>query len=322
MITFLASPKPFVGPMAGIQAAAMRSWLSAAPGAEVLLYGRAAGAAEACAAVGARHVPGVEATPEGVPYFGAIATHARRWARHDLQVYVNCDILLAPAIAEVARHIEWPQFLLIGQRLDLAEGAVLDVCRSDWRAEMIRLAQERRLMLHGPTGIDYFGFRRGMWEGILPLVIGRATFDGALIAYCLRRRIPVIDGTLAVAAFHQHHDYGHVPGGVGEVFGGADARRNSRLHGVARSTPGIGDATWELRGAALIRNACRGDRLRAAELHWRFEAGRPLFALGLRFLWRALARASIIQPKTRTLEEVLAALQSSQPDGYRSRCLG
>lgn len=220
MITFLASPKAFVGLAATQQMAAIRSWLAVGAGIEVILYGDSLGTAEVCRALGIRHVPDIEATERGIPYFGAIAGHAAEHARYDVQVYLNCDILLTPHILLASEHISLSAFLMIGQRIDLSEGVEVNANDPGLSSQLKMLADAHRISLHTPGGSDYFAFRRGMWKDLPPVVIGRGGYDNALIAYCLQRRIPVVDATLAVPALHQFHDYGHAAGGVGEVFGG------------------------------------------------------------------------------------------------------
>lgn len=296
MITFLSSPKPFTGAARDNQMSAVRSWLSVHPEAEVILYGDSAGCAEVCAGLGVKHVPGIECAPSGVPYFGAIAAHAAEHARHDLQVYLNCDILLS-GILPAMRLIEFPQFLLIGQRIDLGEGASVDPAHSGWRERLARLANEGKAALHGPSAIDYFGFRRGVWKGLPQVVIGRAGYDNALLAHCFRNRIPVVDATFAVAALHQYHDYAHVPGGHSAVWMGQDAQLNYRSAGGTHSRTMVSDADYVLRGPAIKFWPCRGDRLRRLELKLRYQAGWPGTALALRLLWRALTGLGIYGPQ-------------------------
>ena len=230
MITFLASPKPFQGIAKEHQYRAIRSWLAAADDAEVILYGGSAGIDEAGNDLGVRVQKQIGCAPSGVPYFGAIASHAAEHGRHDLQVYLNCDILLAgiqPGLRD-----RFDRFLLIGQRIDLGEGVVVELAQGDWFQRLKDLAGEGKVTLHSPSGIDYFGFRRGMWQTLPTIVIGRCGYDNALLAYFMRNRIPIVDGTFAVTALHQFHDYGHVQGGrrpsSGDRTPGEHARRVDR----------------------------------------------------------------------------------------------
>jgi hypothetical protein len=262
MITFLASPKAFTGAVAGIQVRAIRSWREADPEAEIVLFGRGAGGEEAARDLGVRQVLDIECSESGVPYFSAIVEWGRRFGGYDWQVYLNCDIVVTRALPRFLRALRPEPALVIGQRLDLADGVVVE----DGSAAVLEGAREAvaagRASLHPPAGSDYFAFRRDTWEYPPRVIIGRGGYDNALIRSCLDLCIPVIDGTKAVPAIHQFHGYGHLPGGVDEVFRGADVSRN------LESVPGsngvtLEDATWEaLPDGSIARLGTRGDWMR------------------------------------------------------------
>lgn len=150
---------------------------------------------------------------------------ARRAAESDASVcaWCNADILFGEGLKRV---VEWCEaqtedFLVLGRRTDLLAGGQRE--------------------LHRPSGMDYFIFRRGMFRDLPPTIMGRAYCDSAILAYCLRRRIRVIDATDVLTVTHQWHDYGHVAGGRGEVFGGAEAQANKRNNGLRDFGPHIAD---------------------------------------------------------------------------------
>lgn len=307
MISFLASPKSFVGRTGIQQRNAIASWLSVIPSAEVILYGRAGGAKECARAFGAVHVEDIDATAQGIPYFGAIAEHANLNAKHEMQVYLNCDILLSRDIAVALRRIKHERFLMIGQRIDLAEGEGIRVDEASMLRQLRHLAQRGGATLHPPSGADYFAFRRGTWRDLPPIIIGRGGYDNALVAHCLRYGIPVIDATFAVLAVHQFHEYQHVAGGLAEVFKGADAQIN--LATVPSGTnPNIECADYVLRGSALRRNCVRGDLVWYAYL-WACLRGYAALARVLNLCWRASRRLGIARRWTPTVHEVLGAIE-------------
>ena len=316
MITFLASPKPFHGIAKEQQYRAIRSWQATGKDAEVILYGDSAGIDDAGGDLGVRIVRQIDCASSGIPHFGAIAEHAAAHARHDLQVYLNCDILLSTSIVAI-RHIPFDRFLAIGQRIDLAEGVLLAADGADAVRHLRELAAAGRAALHPPGGIDYFAFRRGTWERLPPIVIGRGAYDHALMAHCMRRRIPIVDATLSVLAIHQFHNYAHQPGGKAVVFQGHDAQQNSRHAGGRHSTPTIADADYALRRCELAPCAARGDRLRRAEMKLRFEVGAEQLGLLLRPLWRGLRLLGWRPERNPTLQEVLreSAMDGSNAAG-------
>ncbi|MHB8893786.1 MAG: hypothetical protein ACYC99_01235 [Candidatus Geothermincolia bacterium] len=281
------------------------------PAAEVILYGESKGTAEASRELGVSHVPIVPSAPSGVPYFNGIVAHAAEHGKHDLQVYVNCDILLA-GIYDALKLIEFPRFLLIGERIDLMEEADIGISQVPSIEELSRLAATGLIRMHGPTGIDYFAFRRGSWKSMPDVIIGRAGYDGALLAHCLRNRIPIVDGTAKIIALHQFHGYEHVPGGSVTVRRGEDAQRNFSAVGSSHSALLVSDADFVMLEKGIISKPCRQDRLRHFELLIRYRHGRPLMGLLVRLLWRALAAIGVVGVKNHNLKDILSGMKGSR----------
>jgi hypothetical protein len=254
----------------------------------------------------------VQSTVSGPPYFNGIVAHADKHARYDIQVFLNCDILLTPSIVQALRSVRsLPRFLVIGQRLDLSEGATINPLESVLD-QLCEVAGRRLLTLHSITGIDYFMFRRGTWLMLPPLIIGRGAYDNALVAHCLRRGIPVIDGTRSIVAIHQFHRYDHVPGGKKTVFSGSEERQNRRLHDIRHSAPNIGDAEYYLAEGAIRPN--RGQPLlRKWETCVRFNKGRKRFGFCLCLLRRALEALGCTRSPRTDLHQLLTNYQALEP---------
>jgi hypothetical protein len=240
--------------------------------------------------------------------------HAAAHARHELQVYLNSDILLSGLPAAMKR-VRFPRFLLVGQRIDLSEGQFVDVTRPNWMADLQRLAGEGKAILNDYTATDYFAFRRGTWQGLPPIIIGRGAYDQALLAYCLKYRIPIIDATFTVVALHQFHGYGHVPGGLKAVVRGEDARQNIRWAGGVHSTPNIGDATFALHGPTSPPLTINHDWMRRLEMTLRFPYRLGRLGLAVRIPWRILSAMGLRPNTLPQLQVVLnenASLQTTR----------
>jgi hypothetical protein len=306
MITFLSSPKPFRGVDKDNQYRAIRSWLAASGDAEVILYGDSPGIDEAGDALGVRVQKQIGSATSGIPYFGAIVEHAAECGKHDLQVYLNCDILLNGFPAAMAR-IQFDQFLLIGQRIDLGEDVFVDVAQGDWLERLKTLVADGKAELHSPTGMDYFGFRRGMWKDLPSIIIGRGGYDNALIAYCMRNRTPVVDGSFAVAALHQFHEYQHMQGGERAVMRGPEAMQNIVQAGGAWGATMASDCEYVVKDTGIERRPCRGDRLRSLELNVRYATGWPSVAKLLRLVWRGLNAVGVTRVPQLALADMLDA---------------
>lgn len=312
MITFLSSPKAFDGIARDNQIAAIQSWRRVHPSAEVILYGDAAGAAEASTALGAMHVSSIASSALGIPLFNAIADHAAMHARFDTQIYVNCDILLTNHVLQAIHALSFPRYLIIGQRIDLSEHATELIQAGTAESALDVAAHDKGTTLHPPSGIDYFVFTRGLWDGLRSLVIGRAGYDSALIAFCLRREIPVVDATYVIPALHQFHDYGHVSGAEKEVFFGTDARNNRRIHDVEHSAPLISDATWRIIGDRVERSRSRGDVLRRFETFLRYRRNLPRLSYGVRAVWRAVTALGVYSPRQIQLSAILRPMLATK----------
>ncbi len=310
MFSFLASPKPFEGPIRDIQRRAIASWRAIHPDAEILLYGGEPGSFSEVVGPGVRHFPAIATSETGAPRFDALTEHASREARSDIQVYLNCDIILPPDFGErIAPALRTKKFLVVGQRIDLGEGVEFDLSERDWLAALRRLAVSGAAELHAPTGVDFFVFPRGLWSGLDPLIVGRGGYDGALLAFCLRRGVPIVDVSRVVPALHQFHGYGHLAGGFLESNRGAEALRNCRLHDVLHSAPCISDADLELADHRLVRSRARGDWLRAAEITVRYRWRMKYASYLLRAIWRFRELAGYAAGSHPKLGELL--------DGYR-----
>lgn len=287
-ITLLASPKSFEGSAAAIQECALRNWNSIVGDVEIILYGATAGVDKAALRHNARHVPEIATAPSGVPLFSAIAEHARSFGRSDRQIYLNADILLPANLLERIAAVPFSRYLITGERIDLMKGVQWDF-NEGWEEQIARLSRAGGASAHGPTGMDYFIFPRGIWQGLKSLPIGRGGYDNALLAYCLRAGIPIIDATLIMPVIHQWHDYSQLPGGRQEVHGGSEAVQIRREHDIWRSPPQMSDADWIATPAGLRSGHCRGDRLRAYEVRLRYRRGWRRLSYGLRVLWRLRA---------------------------------
>ncbi len=304
MITFLSSPKPFIGHAGIIQRNAILSWLAVHPEAEVIIYGDSKGTADVCCEMGVHHVANISCSPSGIPYFNSIVNHASTYGRHDVQCYINCDILMTKWVTNVTKLLSFQQYLVIGQRINLADGIEYSMPSANWKEDIIKFIETEKAYLEDASGMDYFIFPRGLWKDLPSLVIGRGGYDAALLAFCLRRKIPLINATLALQALHQFHDYSHVIGGKNTVFNGVDVHENIRVHNIKHSRPNSADAQWLIINNSLVPNNMQRDWLRRVELSLRFDMKFEILAIAVRLLWRLAVAYKIIRPKQFTIEDI------------------
>lgn len=311
LLTIFSSPKPFIGEAAWNQLNALRSWRAVHPDVEIIIFGAPSGAAEAATEVNATLVPEIETSASGAPSFNAMAAWALRHSPRDLFVYANGDILLNEtmlrAMQSARRRFE--RFLLVGERMDLAPSVKLDVREPNWVSKLLTLFEQGHLTAHGPTGADYFGFVRGMWQDLAPVFMGRGMCDQALLHYCFRKCIPVIDATLMVVNVHQHHGYQHVAEGKQQVFYGEERKMMARAHGLRHSLPTIADADWRFEGGEIVPDRWRRRFLRRVELEMRYTQRLEPMAAILRVLQYWRGRQGTL-PRLFSLRTVLSAWQA------------
>lgn len=306
MISLLTSFKPFSGNAAALQLNALDNWRRLGTDVEIIVYGQGAGVQEQSRRFGALHVPDIRGNTRGIPDFAAIAEHAARHARFDRQVYLNGDILLPPDFVDRLEPVVFDRYLVVGQRIDLARDASFDFTAQHWNAELQRCQEVNSITLHNPAAQDYFIFPRGLWQDLPSLIIGRGGYDNALLAYCLRRRIPVVDATWALHVVHQWHDYSHVKG-RSETFAGEDAIANARLHDIEHSKPDIEDAGWRLTKNGLRQVEGSPNPLRRCEVALRYVKGWKYTSYALRALTRLAWMTGAFRPRDLLLSRILGA---------------
>jgi len=289
MISLLTSLKPFKGNAIQLQENALSNWRRLDPFLEIIIYGGGEGISERARRFDARHIPDIRCSAKGIPDFSAIVEHAALNARHDIQVYLNGDILLPPDFILQVKHVAFDQYLIVGQRIDLMREAVFNHLAYEWNNEIRRNSLAGKARLHAPTGEDYFVFPRGLWRGLKPLFVGRGGYDNALIAHCLRRRIPIVDATWSIHVVHQWHDYQHAKG-ANATFSGEDALSNRRLHDIEHSCRNVEDANWRLIDDKIIPSKGSSNPIRRLEIFIRYRWGLKHFS----YLCRAVTRLAML----------------------------
>jgi len=280
MLTLFCTPKPFRGHIDVIQRNALRSWLSLHPEVEVLLFGDDEGAGEVCQELGIRHLPQVRKNRYGTKYLASIYDQAQESARHELLCHANCDILLLDdfrrAVERVARDAA--PFLMAGRRWDVDIREPVDFRKPDWQARIDELAK-RTDHQRPPQWIDYFVFRRGLYNQQIPeFVVGRPGWDNWLLWRALQAGAKLIDASPVVRAVHQNHDYAYHPDGEKGVWEGEEAQENYKLLDDHRKFRTLDNATHVLKQDGLHKNHRRW------MVQGKTNAGRFLNGMWFRFL--------------------------------------
>jgi len=252
-ITILATPKAFHGHIRTIQRNAIISWTKLVPRPEIILFGDEEGTAECAHELGLVHLSEVARNRYGTPLLADIFASAERHAPHNLFAYVNADIILPVEFTIGVEKVEktFSKFLAVGRRTNLKICELLEFS-GGWEE---RLKERIRLegQLESHTGIDLFVFRRGTYQEVPPLAIGRVWFDQWCIKYARQKKLPVVDLTDFAPIVHQLHDYSHVVGGKQWVYGGPEADDNLGYYGERPHTYTILSATHSMTREGTIQ---------------------------------------------------------------------
>lgn len=226
MLTLFTVPKPFQGHIGLIQRNAIRSWQATFPGSQVILFGSEEGVCDVADELGVEHAPDVALSPHGAPLLDDVFGQAGRRALHDTLCFANADIVFRVNVMPALAAVPAP-YLVVGESFDAHVTTPIRFDDPSWRDAIDREAVSR-----GPFAIDYFFFTRGLFDGLPSFRIGRARYDNWLIWRALQLGATLVDGTGYLRPVHQHHGYGHLPGGFMESLRGEDARYNQALAGL------------------------------------------------------------------------------------------
>ena len=225
MISILTSFKPFEGDDAVRQRNALASWRALGPDTEIMAFAPPEGLGEVAREYAIKQVFDLPAFEGKLPRVDTFFAYGREHGRHDIQMYVNGDILLFPDFADVIWKIRLPRWMAMGQRtdVDVFEELTFGDAGTALRDRLFSLGQ-----LHDIGGIDYFVWRRGSLPPLPTLCLGSAGWDNIFIYCCRRAGMPVIDATRAITVFHQNHDFRRLSDGTREAYEGPAARWNLR----------------------------------------------------------------------------------------------
>lgn len=248
MLTVFSIPKPFAGHVGVIQMNALRSWTFLEPKCQIIIFGDEPGIAEAAETIGALHVAEIERNEHGTPRLDWAFNRAQDLARHRLTCYLNSDVIAFNDLPKTAAGIEFPRFLMLGERTDLDIAEPLDF-GNGWQERLHTRALENGVP-HGPSGMDYFVFPTGMVRNMPAFVVGRAGWDNWMVYNARAKKIPVINATRAVDLVHQTHDYAHHAGPRKGTWQDPESVANRNLLDHRSKTQFLlSDATWKVRRA-------------------------------------------------------------------------
>ena len=252
MLTIFALPKPFKGIYKVIQRNAIFSWTLLKPEVEIILFEDEEGTTkEISRKFNTAYVPNVEKNEFGTPLISYLFEKAHSLAKNDILCYVNCDIILMSDFIEVIEKIkEEKNFLMVGQRVDLDVKEEINFEDPNWEKGLRKKAQKQG-NLHPSTGIDYFVFRKGLWDKIPSFAVGKLVWDEWLLWKAWKDGAKIIDATKVITAIHQNHPYLTKNGKKFDPLRTEEAKTNLGLAGGYGHCLTIKDATHILTDKGL-----------------------------------------------------------------------
>lgn len=291
MITIFTTAKPFLGEISVIQKNAIESWKKLRPECEIILFGDEEGAKEAAKELGIIHVPEVKKNEYGTPLISDIFEKAQKIAKNKILAYVNADIILMSDFLKAISEINLDKFLIVGKRHDIDIKERIDYSDSDWEAEL-REKIKKEGILHGPAGIDYFVFPKGIWEKIPSFALGRTMWDNWLLYKAWISNVSLIDATKAIIIVHQNHKVHITQKYKSDVWKGPEAKINQKLAGGISHALTIRDTSEVLTSEGIKKPKITPYRIFSFPFRYYDKAPlfRPILFLGwlLFFWWRKL----------------------------------
>jgi hypothetical protein len=254
MLTLFTIPKAFEGHNGMIQKNAIHSWTMLRPKCEVILLADDDGVAEAAEEYGVHHIPDISRNKFGTPLLNHGFERAEDLAETNLLCHINADILLMNDFMEAVQRVNSysSKFMMTGRRIDLEVTERLSF-ESDWEEQLRKDVSEHGKLSH-TTGIDFWAYTRGLFDGMPPLAVGRIATESWLLYRARLMKADVIDSTQVVASIHQNHDHNHYSGGRVGLGTGVEAQLNRELVGGKQYFFTIRDRTHVLTPQRLKRS--------------------------------------------------------------------
>ena len=209
MLTIFATPKAFTDPHINIiQRNAFKSWKLISPWCQIILFGNDKGTKEVASEFGFEHIDDIKRNKYGTPLLDSIFEKIESAAKFDVLMYINCDIMMTDDFGKTLEillpKLNGNKFLIGGERWDTDIKENIDFNDAKWKTKL-RNFVEKNSTLHGPTGIDYFVFNKGLFGKVPPFAIGRFAWDSWLIWKARKAGAFVINATPSIMAIHQNH---------------------------------------------------------------------------------------------------------------------
>jgi len=204
-LIFITSCKPTkIEKIETMQLNSLRSWIALEHEKEIYVFNRDDSVKDMCKNIDVKLVEDYESSPHSdIPTWRAMRNFAHSISTDDdIIIWVNSDVMFDESLIETIRQVlqnKIENFVLVGQKYDWSNFYKLD--------NEFKIGSLSPLVKHGEYAIDYFIFKKNLFENVPGFFIARQKFDNYLLSKAINEYF-TIDCTNTLLCVHHRHDYG------------------------------------------------------------------------------------------------------------------
>lgn len=203
-IIFVTTCKPILGEnIKNIQSNSINSWINLPIDKKIIILNKDSSVVDFCNHFEVELITEFESSDlTDLPTFRSMIKSASDFANNDdIIIWSNCDIIFDKTLVD--NIIELSSFkkelVLVGRRKELKIDRIL----LPFEFDNLYTSSEKM----SDYAIDYFIFRKNMFDDLPHFFVARQRFDNYLLSYCIKKYL-TIDCTNTINCFHQSHGHG------------------------------------------------------------------------------------------------------------------
>jgi len=203
-LIFTTSLKPInVEKISVMQKNSLNSWSKLKIDKKIFVFNKNQSVKDFCSNLDVEIVEDYECSPNSdIPTWRTMRDYAAKNASdEDVIVWVNGDVMFDDSLIQTidASKMFSNDFVLVGQKYDWSNFYNLD--------NDVNLKELQPLELHGEYAIDYFIFKKHLFENLPGFYIARQRFDNFLVGESVKK-YKAINCTKTLLCIHHRHEYG------------------------------------------------------------------------------------------------------------------
>jgi len=202
--TMFTIPREWIEPYKTRQENAVGSWMQFGVIPNGIFLCDDKGTKEAAERYGFQYVPDCKRNEWGTPCIDDVFLRSQALSKTQIVCYCNTDVILFGSFIKALERCmqRFDNFLMIGRRFDVNLTEKLDFSNERWEHDLFHQVQSRGKE-HTRGALDYFAFRKGLYETIPEFAVGRSAWDNWLVLDAVKRGVDVVDASQVVTPIHQ-----------------------------------------------------------------------------------------------------------------------